>query len=583
MASSVTYTIPSGSTAVIDFPSVSVAHAPIISAQGHFTSIIRYNIQVRGYVTAASGGQSLANKIVDYRNILSTPGGNLSISIGDYAKTFLAAEASNLGPHPTAFEVLEMPGGKIAKVTWQLAIEVLGNRKVTGENWWTEFAYTIESSVNVNLLITRVISGILRINPRDAKLNQGLTHASADACRKAVEANVCTCPDPAYWERQWTFKLSEDETQLWFTCVDQERFMPLPKNVTSGDFSIVTNFDWENYGAIVSLQCSYFGQDALIACTAIEQKLGEFLVAQSGDYGSPGAQYAWLTEHVRSQYNQSERSFRSDSRAEWRLSFWAKPSKKAGTKASEMKDVLAGWMRNHFHSQNRFVSKVVDFFDSMRGYLEEEKKKETWKTGDRALTGVGEIVGRCGSEELLQQLLITIPDKLPPWKKPPGDKDEGGAGNKPLDTPGEEEEEPIFYLSWHEHFAYKIDWGYKFIPTIGGVDVTQQWHKPTVWLITTGEMTTMEIMPRPKPPAYQYGSAERKDKTVTKAYLVNAEFALNEPTRDGHWNSSWRYIVKLEVDSIPKNWEVLFPDSPFFEFEEPPVFALPELTNETQE
>jgi hypothetical protein len=96
-------------------------------------------------------------------------------------------------------------------------------------------------------------------------------------------------------------------------------------------------------------------------------------------------------------------------------------------------------------------------------------------------------------------------------------------------------------------------------------------------------MTTMEIMPRPRPPAYQYGSAERKTAagaTVKKAYLVNAEFALNEPTRDGHWNSSWRYIVKLDVDSIPKNWEVLFPDSPFFEFEEPPVFKLPELTVE---
>jgi len=582
MASSVTYTIPSGLTAVIDYPSVSVAHAPIISAQGHFTSVIRYNIQVRGYVTVASGGQSLANKIVDYRNILSTPGGNLSVNIGDYAKTFLAAESSNLGPHPTAFEVLEMPGGKIARVTWQLAIEVIGNRKATNENWWTEFAYTIETSVNVNLLTTRMISGILRINPRAAALNQGLTHASADACRKAVEANVCACPDPAYWERQWTFKLSEDEIQLWFTCVDTERYMPLPKNVTSGDFSITLSANWLEWHMAVELQCSYFGSLATYACKELERKISEWLVEQTGEQDEQRFSF-YIVDQIRSQISLSEGGFKADARAEWIM--YLRPGKAKRGAPTEVgwnaQEVFTGWMDDNWKIHDTLRQKSIDFFNSMNVQYKNEKKEETWKTGDFALTG-GWGVGRCSSEKLLQQLLITIPDKFPPEKPP----DSGEPGDKPdpgLPSNQGEKSEPTFYLSWHEHFAYKIDWGYKFIPTIGGVDVTQQWHKPTVWLITTGEMTTMEIMPRPKPPAYQYGSAERKDKTVTKAYLVNAEFALNEPTRDGHWNSSWRYIVKLEVDSIPKNWEVLFPDSPFFEFEEPPVFALPELTNETQE
>jgi hypothetical protein len=96
-------------------------------------------------------------------------------------------------------------------------------------------------------------------------------------------------------------------------------------------------------------------------------------------------------------------------------------------------------------------------------------------------------------------------------------------------------------------------------------------------------MTTIDIMPRPRPPAYQLGSAERKTAAganITSAYLVNAEFALNEPTRDGHWNSSWRYIVKLGVKEIPTNWEILFPYTPFLEFEKTPIFKLPELTNE---
>jgi len=572
MASSVTYTLPSGVTAVISYPSVSLAHAPIISAQGHFTSVIRYNVHVRGYVTAASGGQPLANKIVDYRNILSTPGGDLSISIGDYSKIFLAKEASNLGPHPTTFEVLEMPGGKIAKVTWQLAIEVIGNRKKGGENWWAEFAYTIETTVDVNLLATRVIAGILRINPRDAQLNQGLTHASADACRKAVEANVCACPDPAYWERQWTFKLSEDETQLWFTCVDRERHMPLPQDVSSGDFSISVNANWLEWIVTVELQCSYHGLAAALACAEIEERLGAYLV----EYSHWGL---GLVDLIRSQLNLSERGYRADTRTEWAIHLWPDREKKTRLESAHNAQVVfTEWMERNQHTQDTLREISTDFFEEMQHQYEEEKVFDTWKTGDAVLTGKWGLVGRCGSEKLLQQLLITIPDKLPP-EEPPGDKKPDG---KPTDKPAgtREEEEPVFYLSWHEHFAYKIDWGYKFIPTIGGVDVVQQWHKPTVWLITTGEMTTMEIMPRPRPPAYQLGSAERKaDPNIKSAYLVNAEFALNEPTRDGRWNSSWRYIVKLGVESIPTAWEVLFPYTPFFEFEETPVFKLPELTD----
>jgi hypothetical protein len=476
-----------------------------------------------------------------------------------------------------------MPGGKIARVTWQLAIEVIGNRKVTGENWWTEFAYTIETSVDVNLLATRVISGILRINPRDAALNQGLTHASADACRKAVEAGVCACPDSAYWERQWTFKLSEDETQLWFTCVDRERHMPLPQDVSSGDFSITIGANWVEWKINIELQCSYRGPLAAYACKELEKKTSEWLISLYAKTAEGDMTSFALIDQTRSQISLSERYFSADARAEWTI--YLRPGKKREVPHEagwDAQDKFTKWMQDNWTTHYNLQLKARDFFDSMQTLYVAEKKGETNKIGDKALTGEWGTVGRCGSEKLLQQLLITIPDKLPPWKKSPGDKDIGDAGNKLPITRGEEEE-PVFYLSWHEHFAYKIDWGYKFIPTIGGVDVTQQWHKPTVWLITTGEMTTMEIMPRPKPPAYQPNSAERKaDATVTKAYLVNAEFALNEPTRDGHWNSSWRYIVKLEVDSIPKNWEVLFPDSPFFEFEEPPVFKLPELTNETQ-
>jgi len=583
-------TIPTDSSsrvAILNYPKITIGYAPVVSAKGYFTSVVRYVVHVSAYIIPAEGS-GLADAIEQVRDILSFTGGYLAVSSGNYEKIFSPLECSNLGPHPSGLEIIEMPGGRIARATCQFTFEIPADKFTSegedvAQDWWTEFAYSIETRVDTDLLVTRMISGVLRINPRSARMKQNRPFSSADACRAIVEKRICKCPDPATWEREWTFRLSEDELELRFVCIDRQRRMALPSDVTSGDFSIAFSLNARQWLAGITLNATFAGSGARRAFHDLVKKFGQALVALT-TYSRPesfvaGGSGVCFVEFKNTDWVLSEASQRISGHATWKLQFYfenAKPDEPGKNPQSSMQTDFTAYMYMLLTASKSLNDEASLFFVHRFIQYRQDRKANPlgeYKSGDKALTGTDGIAGRCGIEKLVKDLTLRLPEAPEPETPKPGSPPDSDPTKS--DKPLTRKKKPNLYLMWHQHFAYKVDWGYKFVPTIGGTDVMQQWHKPTVWLVVVGEMTTADPLLSPPEPPY-------RDDADTDTYVTNAEFALNEPTSDKHWNSSWRYILKIAYDELPEEWKVLWPPTPRLEFKDPqPTVKLPSTEIQT--
>lgn len=533
----VTYNAGRAGTAVLQHPTITVAHATEVSAYRQFTVLVRITYTIRAIVVTTDA-DALKNILETYRTVLNVSGGTFQAHyVGNY--NFLSASPETDitgGPHPIFFEARELHGGRSAQITWTLQTEKhVKDDSVNAVGTWLDFVYTVNTSLNANFYATRVISGVLRLS----SCHQQTRYRSADAFRTTVEVNIAPVPATGVWQRvSREYRLSEDRKILAFTITDQQLYTPLPYGLTSGDMTLTVIS--ERYGEGRFILRGWFESSPNVARGAVQSVVKELwqlffnLVVKRIESETAGDD-AWFIENERRSYNVHWRSNRVEFEAEYQ--------------------VLGEFERDIPDNIEYTVSRALDWL----AYLSRRYNRATVDLGPH---GSAPVLGPTGKEAPGPVILLDPMEKLPagfaygPDVSQPytgGDRThsiQGTAGQKA-------------YITWHNRFEYKLDLGRVFIPVKQSnlCDVTQQVRNPSLYLIVAGEAE--RVGGSPEIPIYPYTKLATavSDDTFTgtkqpQIILVDTEIVTHEPTPNSVYRVTWKQLYKFHniAQQLPFRW-----------------------------
>lgn len=536
MANTVSYDAGRAGTAILQNPTVTIAHNTVVSRYKRFTVLVRITYTVRALL-AAINSAALKADIEHYRTILSISGGKFRADYGNDSD-FLEAEPSTDitgGPHPTALNIQQLHGGKSAIVTWSLQTEKhVKDDAVNAVGAWLDFVYTINTSLDQNFYAVRTISGILRISSCH---NQTKYH-SADAFRETVEASIAPVPTVGAWQRTHReFRLSEDHRILAFTIVDTQLYTFMMQGITSGDMALTVVA--EKYGTGRYTLRGWFEANPNLSRGYVQQCVKELwqlffnLVVKRIEAETAG-ENEWIIANERRSYTIHWRSNRVDFEAVY--------------------EVLGEWYQGIPDNIEYTVNRALDWL----AYL---SRKYSLPVMDKGPYGSAPVLGPKGNEALGPVILLDPIQKLPegfaygagvPGAAPDGDRQAVRAGDS----------ERKSYTTWHQHFEYKYDAGLVFIPVkvADACDIIQQTKNVSLYLIVTGEAESVgtepviPIYPHDRLLVSQAGDLIIED--LPRLVLVSADAVTHEPSPAGEYRATWKHIYKFHNIGtyIPMKW-----------------------------
>ncbi len=544
MANTVTYTVD-GSSVAFQYPILTITETPILAGRQDFTIAVRKVFTVRGIIVVDEG-ETLDNKIRFYHEILSAPGGTLTINYGDWSEELTINNAKDLrdGPHPSALDITKIYGGKAAVVTWQIETERFPtDTAYTGhEGRWVDLVYTIRTSLDENFYATRTISGILRLN----RTNSAVIERSADTFRKTIAAYFKLPPKKqGLWQRvSQQFESSEDNTTLSFTLTDRQVYSWLPDKVSAGDMSVTTSVQKHGKGEfeIRGWFESYEWNSRGLVHTAILSILNLFYQQVILNVYA-GSSNKWYLREESASFTHHWRSNRIEFVDRW--STFGIPAKGGAI------DVVGNI---------EFMTSIVV---NWLAYLSRTVSKEPPNLTTSSYTyinpyGTSGVAGHTGTEEIAPIINIDFEKKIA--KSKIFRSEVGGGGTRVSRTSTRASE---LTLVFHQSFAYKIDYGIRDIPVLsaGYNSIFQQVKNPEIFLTIVGEKITSEEPSSAPLPPYQLLDADYVGGEVAgniptnRAVLLSANIKPVSPTPTGEYKLAWQYVLKLVGVTIPPNFE----------------------------
>lgn len=536
MANTVTYNCGGAGIAILQNPTITVAHSTEVSRYRRFIVLVRITYTVRALVAVADS-PTLKGVIEFYRTVLSVAGGIFRADYGNDVDFLEATPDTDItgGPHPIYLNIRELHGGKSAIITWTLQTEKhVKDDAVNAVGAWLDFVYTISTSLNRNFYATRTISGILRLSSCHSQTR----YHTADAFRETVEANIAPVPTTGIWQRaSREFRLSEDQKILAFTIVDNQLYTLLPYGITSGDMTLSTVS--ERYGTGRYTLRGWFEANPNFSRGFVQQHVKELwqlfynLVVQRIETETEGDNQ-WTIINERRSYMVHWRS----NRVEFEASY----------------EVLGEWEQGIPENIEYTVNRALD-------WLAHLSRKYNQAIMDKGPYGSAPVLGPSGNENPGPIVLIDPMEKLPagfaygPGVKqpsPPGDATSVSAGTTKRKS----------YTVWHQHFEYKYDSGKVFIPVKadGKCDIIQQTKNISVYLLVVGEAE--RVGEEPLVPLYPHQKllTVRASDTIIKGQpqliLVTSDVTVHEPSPVGIYRVTWKQLYKFHNigANIPMKW-----------------------------
>lgn len=536
MSDTVTYNCGRAGTAILQKPTVTVAHNTEVSRYRQFTVLVRITYTIRALIAVANS-PALKAAMEHYRTVLSISGGVFTADYGN-DQDFLEAKPSTDitgGPHPTFLDIRELHGGKSAIVTWTLQTEKhVKDDAVNAVGAWLDFVYTISTSLNSNFYATRTISGILRLSSCHSQTR----YRSADAFRQTVERNIAPVPTTGVWQRvSREFRLSEDQKILAFTIVDSQLYTLLPYGITSGDMSLTTIA--EKYGHGRYILRGWFEASPSLSRGVVQGHVKEIwqlffnLVVQRIEAETTGEDQ-WKITNERRSYVVHWRSNRVEFEAVY--------------------EILGLWERGIPDNIEYTVNRALDWL----AYL---SRKYNRSIADEGPYGSALVLGPSGQESPGPVVLIDPMEKLPAgFAYGPGVGQPFTGGDKTNVPAGTTSRKS--YTTWHQSFKYMYDSGKVFIPVKAAnqCDVVQQTKNISVYLVVVGEAERVGI--GPEVPLYPHkkllvaGSSDTIITGVPQLILVSSDVVAHEPSPAGVYRVTWKQIYKFHNVgmTIPLKW-----------------------------
>jgi len=553
----VTYTVDN-ETITFSYPILTVTQVPVLAGRGDFTIAVRKIYAVRSIVYLG-GFSSLDAAISWLHQILSTPGGKLSIQYADWGNELNIDPETypdlRGGPRPRAVNITKIYGSRAAMVHWEVEVELFPTPAgYSGEiSKWVDLVYTINTTIDKDLYATRRIGGILRIN----KYYSAQEGFSVDSFRTTI-SNYFRLPDNTrgYWERiSQNYTTSEDDTVLKFEIIDKQVYSWLPQHITSGDLSITTSVTRsDQMGVVSSLSLSGFFQSTDFSSrqrvhNAVIEVINLFalrVLAVMQQEAAGGSDRFWIREKA-FDFTHYWRANRVDFNLTWQV---------------------FGMFEGELHVNSTYTTELVMNWLSALSAEVSTPPKESEEFGISPY-GTSLAAGVTGKDYIASPIEINFEEKIAASRSPGywnipeyGERTEDSQGGRPATV--SETTESTDNITFHQNFEFKVDTGVRSLSLLseGYNDALQQVHNPRVYLIITGEAERWDappLVPRPPYPLIESnspGGGQIGDPPAPKAALLSADIKAREPTGDGKYKLEWQYIVLLQDVVVPPNLDL---------------------------
>jgi hypothetical protein len=538
MAESVTYT-NQGKVINFLYPTITVSVTPQQSGTQTIVASIVKVFTIRSLVIASTN-ELLDHQLEDMREILSVGGGIVSIAYSSFQAPLVLSPERDIkyGPTPTGFAIEKFHGGKCALVTWQVQSEQFAtDTDYLGETGrWVDMVYSLSTSIDANLFATRIISGVLRVNP-NAPANVNFT---SDSFRQTV-ADYFKLPGErnGQWQRlSQDYTQSEDFTGLMFRIVDRQTYAWLPENMTGGNLEVST-YVAKNGAGSISLRGFFEATNRDSRATVLDLVLnlltGFNTHCIKNIYVESGAQDGYLLTEESCQITYQWRANRIDFANEW--NFYG---------------LLKGTEKFEVQYNTTFAAKrVLAWLSKMsRGHLPYGSHKPTDEMLDPY--GTSGVCGRTGSEGFAPIIDIRFEDKNRITRGNGADNDHQ---SNTSDYNADGNKDTNKYKSFKQEFHYKIKSHIQIIPTLSDEyrDIIQRTQKPEVYLMINGSAETIGSPPETPLAPYPIFDPDNDgiengltiDTTAPFATMIQCDIRPEEPSPDGEYKMSWSYLLRL--------------------------------------
>jgi len=524
----VTYDCGRAGSAILQNPTVTVAHATEVSRYRQFTVLVRIVYTIRALVAVANS-PTLKSVIENYRTVLSVSGGSFLANYGSDADFLEANPSTDItgGPHPIYLNIRELHGGKSAVITWTIQTEKhVKDDAVNAVGAWLDFTYTMTTTLNRNFYSTRTISGVLRLSACHSQTKS----RSADAFRETVEANIAPVPSTGIWQRvSREYRLSEDQRILAFTIVDSQLYTLLPYGITSGDMSL--SVVSEKYGTGRYTLRGWFEANPNFSRGFVQGQVKELWQLF---YNLVVQRIETETEGDRTIVNE-RRSYMIHWRSN-RVEFEA------------VYEVLGEWEQGIPENIEYTVNRALDWL----AYL---SRKYNRALMDKGPYGSAPVLGPSGDENPGPIVLIDPMEKLPAgFAYGPGVQQPSAAGDVSSITAGTTKRKS--YITWHQSFEYRYNSGKVFIPVKaeGECDIIQQTKNIAVYMLVVGEAERVGEEPLvPLYPHEKLSTVRTSDTIITgqpQLILVSSDVVVHEPSPVGVYRTTWKQLYKFHNNGL---------------------------------
>lgn len=529
--------------AVLQTPTVTVAHNTEISNFIKFTVLVKITYTIRALITAENSA-ALRSQIESLRTVLNVSGGILRGQYGNDINFLQADPSTDVvgGPHPLYLEIREIYGGRSATVVWTIQTQKhVRDDNVSAVGAWLDFAYTISTSLNLNAYATRTISGVLRISA----CHQQTANRSADAFRYTVEQSIAPVPTNGVWQRVTReYRLSEDRRVLAFTIVDVQLYASLPNGITSGDIAISVISEKGGFGRYILN--GWFEAPPDKSRSDVQAYVREIwqlfynLVVQRIESETTGDSQ-WSITNERRSYTARLSSNRIDFEASY--------------------EVRGEWEHGIPDNIEYTVSRGLEWL----AYL---SRLYNQPIVDMGPYGSAPTIGPTGLESPGPIILIDPIEKLPAGFAYVLDSSQlATRGDKQNQVQGAAIQGS--YLSWHQSYKYDFDPGVVALPRKGEglTDILQQVRNPSILLTVVGEAEaigteidlTAQLFPNVKVNALTENQSEQ---TTPQVVLMASSFTTENPSSAGIYKIKWTQLYRFYITgkTIPLKW----PQTPLY-------------------
>lgn len=212
-----------------------ISATPAPDDAGRATKYVEYEIEVDGYITAASGSTT-DGTLKSLRQALTQPAGALVIQskgFGDLVANSSLSNAKDVawGPWPEVLEWVPIGNDQTAKVTWKCKVrlpECSSQGQTRYQGPFVQFVYEVDWSIDGDGYTVVKTSGFLEIAMTRTAQGAHTPPDSADNYR----ANASPAVPLGFQRTAQDFKLSKDRRRLDFSITDAQLPTALPQNVT---------------------------------------------------------------------------------------------------------------------------------------------------------------------------------------------------------------------------------------------------------------------------------------------------------------------------------------------------------------